>query len=183
MELTFGGAKKLSMKKWEFFIESPLALDFDLVRAILELKGLLFYCGFCERYRVGFRLPDCKRCPLYWEEAHEELHSAYEDEFSYPCCREYWHWRYWRLEHNEFWARYWAKKVFGRVKNAKEEVRPNSSSFLGKTTILGEVVGMTFSGERYYFIVNNEMAVSLIPESTIKDLIDGDSDDGCNNSS
>jgi len=112
MILTYEKAREMSIWAWKKRAKGhePGRTEF--------LEKFDFYpafdCGFCSYF------DSCEDCPLYWEDAEAEEHSAYTLT-SLPCTRNFWHWYYWYKEGNERWAKYWAKKVLEEIKATPEE--------------------------------------------------------------
>ena len=78
MKLTKKQAKELSIKKWEYIVENG-GSSHGLIDALPELSGLLYECGYCEKYR------DCGDCPI----------SLKKGKFKY-CCGNFLHpWTNW----------------------------------------------------------------------------------------
>ena len=60
-------AIELSIKKWEWIAENPEFCADNLLMAVPEVKGLVHYCGLCEKYlKEDYSCvpSDCEGCPL-----------------------------------------------------------------------------------------------------------------------
>ena len=115
VKLNFELAKKISLERWEEFVE--LGYHEKNWEYYHEKYGVCLdnMCGFCTLYDE-----DCFDCPLRWKEADKYRGGGVINEHALPCSENYWWLHYYKRCGNDRWMKYYAKKLVEEIKNAEE---------------------------------------------------------------